>query len=344
MKKPLDIRDPTSIDPRDFPGLAALLLMGSPSALPWNLEYTSGSETEADLLRFDDEETLDRRPVARFADLSETMIERGTSTRVLQSQYQSDLLNTAVTLYYRDEKVRNREPEDTERVMCMKSGQYLDHRIGIGFDYLGPKLLEGLEIRYDFRVQHVLHLSEKDIQRWQEVADLRDASSKSDLTGPVREVFNMTDAADYLSNDTPNLTSLSPSSRTGAWTSLKAAISENQKYTGFEGLVLVLLPLIYGGIHLVAWNSDFATKLEEKLWKAACFDLMAQSILVWAGMASDSLSDTGLSFICNMLSLLNIPLYILARFYLVTESFVGLRHVPLGVYAVVPWAEYIPHI
>ena len=37
-------------------------------------------------------------------------------------------------------------------------------------------------------------------------------------------------------------------------------------------------------------------------------------------------------------------LYTLARVFIVVESFISLRHVPIGVYSGVTWAQYIPHL
>ena len=36
--------------------------------------------------------------------------------------------------------------------------------------------------------------------------------------------------------------------------------------------------------------------------------------------------------------------YALCRIYIVLEAFLSLRHVPLGVYAAIPWAQSIPHL
>ena len=36
--------------------------------------------------------------------------------------------------------------------------------------------------------------------------------------------------------------------------------------------------------------------------------------------------------------------YSLSRVYLVVESFISLRHAPIGAYAAVPWVEAVPHI
>jgi hypothetical protein len=37
-------------------------------------------------------------------------------------------------------------------------------------------------------------------------------------------------------------------------------------------------------------------------------------------------------------------LYVFGRFYIVIESFVSLRRVPVGVYEEVTWTQYIPHL
>ena len=37
-------------------------------------------------------------------------------------------------------------------------------------------------------------------------------------------------------------------------------------------------------------------------------------------------------------------IYIFSRVYLVVESFISLRHLPIGVFAAVPWVQVILHI
>jgi hypothetical protein len=37
-------------------------------------------------------------------------------------------------------------------------------------------------------------------------------------------------------------------------------------------------------------------------------------------------------------------LYIFARIFVIIESFISIRHVPIGVYADPSWARYIPHL
>lgn len=117
-------------------------------------------------------------------------------------------------------------------------------------------------------------------------------------------------------------------------------------------LILVILPIAYGGIHLAAWNFQFASYIEGLLWKIACIYIMATYIGVRA--VEEARDFTKLSiwsipgflmamFFYLIASTLHL-LFFLSRIYLLVQSFIGLRHVPIGVYAALPWVQNIPHI
>ena len=122
-------------------------------------------------------------------------------------------------------------------------------------------------------------------------------------------------------------------------------------------LLLVTLPLLYGGIHLATWDFHFASKTEHLLWKIACFDIMGTipfGVLCYLGFDPYSLfpvrnfNNETLDNLCEpLLWAFYSPLatlYALARLYIVVESFISLRHVPIGSYAAVPWVQDIPHV
>ena len=123
-------------------------------------------------------------------------------------------------------------------------------------------------------------------------------------------------------------------------------------------LLLVTLPLVYGGIHLATWDFHFASKTEHLLWKIACFDIMGTipfAVLYFLGfrrlfsLFNDRyLNDERLRKLYQyLLWAFYSPLatlYALARLYIVVESFISLRHVPIGSYAAVPWVQDIPHV
>ena len=122
-------------------------------------------------------------------------------------------------------------------------------------------------------------------------------------------------------------------------------------------LLRFFIPLTaaYGGIHLSAWNFEFPSRVESILWRTACFIIIGSSFALLAGPSLEALHSyfvypsrpnmramtewvgycfAGLLFLC----------YAASRLYLVVESFISLRHVPIGVYAAVPWVENIPHV
>lgn len=122
-------------------------------------------------------------------------------------------------------------------------------------------------------------------------------------------------------------------------------------------LLLVTLPLVYGGIHLATWDFHFATKTEHLLWKIACFEIMGTipfGALYSLGFRRSSLFPARTFDFGRLIKLEHAliwafypplaTLYALARLYIVVESFISLRHVPIGSYAAVPWVQDIPHV
>ena len=121
-------------------------------------------------------------------------------------------------------------------------------------------------------------------------------------------------------------------------------------------ILLVALSLVYGGIHLTAWNFHFASKTEHLLWKIACIDIMGTipigllSSFLWLIWSPDHrtyfrricfhLMETCSRIIFTALAIF----YTLSRVYIVVESFISLRHVPIGAFAAIPWVQDIPHV
>lgn len=122
-------------------------------------------------------------------------------------------------------------------------------------------------------------------------------------------------------------------------------------------LLLVTLPLVYGGIHLATWDFHFASETEHLLWKIACFDIMGTipfgalyllGVYLFFLFNNRYFNDVRLDKLYQpLLWAFYSPLatlYALARLYIVVESFISLRHVPIGSYAAVPWVQDIPHV
>lgn len=130
------------------------------------------------------------------------------------------------------------------------------------------------------------------------------------------------------------------------------------------GLVAALtVCMFYGAAHATAWAFVFPTDVERLLWRIACIDTIAGvisllavfSVVVFAHEHGPRLLLTScftrepgvmslLYRIVILIGLLNFPLFILSRIYIITETFISLRHVPSGVYQTVQWTDYFPHL
>lgn len=117
-------------------------------------------------------------------------------------------------------------------------------------------------------------------------------------------------------------------------------------------LILITLPIAYGGIHLAAWHFKFTSSIESLLWKVACIDIMATYLAIRAVETTRNFSKSSIwsvrgysiaVFFALIMYGFNL-LFFLSRIYLLVESFISLRHVPIGVYAALPWVQNIPHI
>jgi hypothetical protein len=138
-------------------------------------------------------------------------------------------------------------------------------------------------------------------------------------------------------------------------------------------LAIVIIPAAYGGIHLGAIHNIFPSEIELTLWRSSCYILLGfagllvvsiQGILVllYMSTACEKAIDRWLEkkwveiiwIICVfiifgagcVLGFVITLLYIAARLFIVVESFISLRHMPIGVYQTpdTNFMSYIPHL
>lgn len=121
--------------------------------------------------------------------------------------------------------------------------------------------------------------------------------------------------------------------------------------------------ILYGGLHLLAWNAAFRTITEQSLWRQASsfiatfvptstmLMLMENLFFKMAEdgrrryMAVASLERLFYRFkIWYVLFVLSMLTYFTARVYLVVECFISLSHSPMDVYILPEGWAYIPHI
>ncbi|RSM00461.1 hypothetical protein CDV31_011785 [Fusarium ambrosium] len=122
-------------------------------------------------------------------------------------------------------------------------------------------------------------------------------------------------------------------------------------FKAFPWLAVLALFLsgIYGGVHLSAWRSTFPSIHEEILWKVSCIYIAAvlpvyfiigpamSDVAFWSG--PETFTAVGMSTVISLVLLA----YGVARVFIIVESFISLRLVPLGVYISPTWVQMFPH-
>jgi hypothetical protein len=121
--------------------------------------------------------------------------------------------------------------------------------------------------------------------------------------------------------------------------------------------------LMYGGLHLLAWDAPFNGRVQELLWKISGIAVISSGlslfsyIVLWYGVIQLWMRSQGSSsaspirilsrivlsvFLVLLLSFL--LLYLCARTYLVVECFISFAYLPDEVFQDVEWSGYFPHI
>lgn len=153
-------------------------------------------------------------------------------------------------------------------------------------------------------------------------------------------------------------------STSGSFDPFDKSILQNQ---WMLAMVFIALLFAYGGVRLLAWNFRFPSSQERLLWRIAGLYLVGAGVLgTCLFFGEESLMDfifVSDHFLTKVLRVdfesptvaspcmicfggLLAPAalgYLFCRVYIVVESFLSVRHLPIGVYAAVPWANYIPH-
>lgn len=103
--------------------------------------------------------------------------------------------------------------------------------------------------------------------------------------------------------------------------------------------------IIYGGVHLVAWNWEFPTNIERLLWRVGGCALVVEGPLRAFGVYS-WVRRSEFTLLKTFILLLGFATLVsrLFRVYMVVEAFASIRRLPKGAYTTVSWAEMFPHI
>jgi hypothetical protein len=137
--------------------------------------------------------------------------------------------------------------------------------------------------------------------------------------------------------------------------------NRRRHFTNYNTLLSILLPAIYGGIHLAARNAAHPTMEEHHMWMYACVVIMTSLpaiMLVYFFVRPflefyETVKKNGGGngwFWCifvtvgSCLALAGVLLLFLARCFIIVESFISLRTAPIGIYWTPAWIQTFPHV
>ena len=111
--------------------------------------------------------------------------------------------------------------------------------------------------------------------------------------------------------------------------------------------ILICMPVVgslFGGIHCVGWFFNFPSSAEAMLWRVSSAVLtvvafLSPIIIFFLVYLSDI--QEYFSVAVGAIFLL---VYVVSRLLLVVEAFISLRHLTLGMLALVKWTSFLPHI
>lgn len=121
-------------------------------------------------------------------------------------------------------------------------------------------------------------------------------------------------------------------------------------------IVLVLTFFTYGGMHLLAWQYNFQTDIEGLLWRIASIITASSGLIIFISQIGSSVQSRaparhplrGVTYaflsIWMILGMLLFWFEVVARSFLIVESFKALPNSPPSVYEVPRWTAYLPHV
>lgn len=360
FQKPLDIRDPAWVDASEFEDLLALMLLRN---------YGFGTRVHVD----DRDKPVPIKSVQHtFSNGSESAYLHvyptsekdqhvDATVRKKQSLSSPDCITQAPAPHWSSSETPN----------------VVSHHEVAGFDYsLGPSMhgpavcslisgqalecgvgpamsvhnLWGTQVEHQHGGHLQISLTSRDVRRW------TIAARASRRTGEELYRDSPKGSVNYFTFHNPSIFLDRKGLQAGFYAYFCAWAS--------GGLVAALtICMFYGAAHATAWGFVFPTDVERLLWRIACIDTIAGVISLLAVFSvvvffhehghklllkSFFTREPGIMPLLYrfviLIGLLNFPFFVLSRIYIITETFISLRHVQLGVYQTVQWTEYIPHL
>jgi hypothetical protein len=105
----------------------------------------------------------------------------------------------------------------------------------------------------------------------------------------------------------------------------------------------ILIAMVFGGIHCIAWSFSFPTHVEQVLWRASSITIISVPFsFVVLGVVLDLLRLP--NFLALFLFFFLPLIYIFSRLALLILSLISLRSLPASAFYTVRWTTLIPHV
>ncbi|KAF7979532.1 hypothetical protein HWV62_42118 [Athelia sp. TMB] len=116
-------------------------------------------------------------------------------------------------------------------------------------------------------------------------------------------------------------------------------------------VVALLVAMVFGAVHCIAWFDSSQSHFEQQLWRASAIAIIttpAALVLVFllgyllenVSLLSDEFGTTAVGLLWVLLALI----YATARLALIVISFTSLSMLPVAAYQTVQWTTFVPHI
>lgn len=117
---------------------------------------------------------------------------------------------------------------------------------------------------------------------------------------------------------------------------------------GFIDVLFFTVVLGFACVHLIGWNfQTFPTQVERLLWRISACIIVGLIVNHWAVVYASpwckGKNATQIPSIVFYPHAVGVVAYGLARTYLISESFAGLRTLPASAFQSVQWSAFIPH-
>ncbi|KZP34023.1 hypothetical protein FIBSPDRAFT_943096 [Athelia psychrophila] len=108
--------------------------------------------------------------------------------------------------------------------------------------------------------------------------------------------------------------------------------------------IALLIALIFGAVHCIAWSFTFPSHVEQHLWRISSTAIVAVPFIFIILIGLLAFESKRFSKVAVVGAVLGIPCYIVARVVLLVLAFTTLRSLPLDAYQTVHWLTFLPHV